>query len=358
MIKNPLKKLERFFFNFGRIDMVIVMKKNASTKELNDTVKFVEELGARTHISKGEERTIIGVIGDKRNIQKEQLIALSGVEKVISILQPYKLVSREFKIRDSIVSVNGTNIGGGHPVIIAGPCSVESEEQIIETAKIVKHHGAHIIRGGAFKPRTSPYSFQGHGEEGLRYLKKAKEETGLAIITEVMETSQVDLVAKYADILQVGARNMQNFNLLKAVGRINKPVLLKRGMSAQLTEFLMSAEYIMSEGNSEVILCERGIRTFVDFARNTLDLNIVPAVKKISHLPIIVDPSHGTGRADLVEPMSIASLAAGADGLMLEVHPHPEKAWSDADQTLSPDQFANVMKRINHFINNQFIAYA
>jgi 3-deoxy-7-phosphoheptulonate synthase len=333
--------------------MVIVMQKDASAENLKNIVAHVEELGARAHISQGEERTIVGIIGDKRNIQKEQLLALEGVENVVTILQPYKLVGREFKKDNTIIKINGVQFGSGKPVVIAGPCTVESEEQIMISAHLVREAGGKILRGGAFKPRTSPYSFQGHGEEGLRWLRKAKEETGLAIITEVMEANQVELVAKYVDILQIGARNMQNFNLLKAVGKTEKPVLLKRGMSAQLTEFLMSAEYIMSEGNDQVILCERGIRTFVEYSRNTLDLNVVPAIKKISHLPIIVDPSHGTGRTDLVEPMSLAALAAGADGLMIEVHPNPEKAWSDADQTLSPSQFQGLMNKVAYFLNHQ-----
>lgn len=278
-------------------------------------------------------------------------MALSGVENVFQILQPFKLVSREFKPDDTIIKLNGVEIGQGEPIIIAGPCSVETEEQIIETARIVKESGAHLLRGGAFKPRTSPYTFQGLGEDGLKYLRRAKEETGLYIVTEVLDSNDVELVAEYADILQVGARNMQNYRLLKAVGKINKPVLLKRGMSATLNEFLMSAEYIMSEGNEQIILCERGIRTFVEYSRNTLDLNIVPAIRKISHLPIIVDPSHGTGRRDLIEPMSLAALAAGAHGLMVEVHPRPEESWSDAHQTLSPDEFSQLMIKINHFVD-------
>ncbi len=338
--------------------MVIVVRQDANDEQVQAIIDIIHELGARTHLSKGEEKTIIGVIGDKRNVQKEQLMALPGVETVISILQPYKLVGREFKKDDSIIPINGVRFGGGEPVIIAGPCSVENEKQIIEAAWMVKNQGGHLLRGGAFKPRTSPYSFQGLGEEGLKLLRQAKEETGLYIVTEVMEAGDVPLVAEYADVLQIGARNMQNYTLLKAVGRTRQPVLLKRGMSATLTEFLMSAEYIMSEGNSEVILCERGIRTFVDYTRNTLDLNIVPAVKKISHLPIIVDPSHGTGRTDLIVPMSLAALAAGADGLMVEVHPHPEKAWSDADQTLGPDQFSLLMKKVNQYKEWQIGAYA
>ncbi len=338
--------------------MVIVLKQDATREQINHVVEVVHSLGARAHISHGEERTIIGVIGDKRNVQREQLMALPGVENVISILQPYKLVSREFKHDDTVVRVNGVEIGGEKPVMIAGPCSVENERQIIESAWIVKNQGGHLLRGGAFKPRTNPYSFQGLGIEGLKLLQKAKEETGLPIVTEVMQAGDAELVAEYSDILQIGARNMQNYMLLKAVGRVDKPVLLKRGMSATLKEFLMSAEYIMAEGNNNVILCERGIRTFVDFTRNTLDLNIVPAIKKISHLPIIVDPSHGTGRTDLVIPMALAGLAAGADGLMVEIHPNPEKAWSDADQTLNPQQFAELMHKFNHFIEWQKSLYA
>lgn len=264
-----------------------------------------------------------------------------------------KLVSRDFQREDTLIRLGSFVIGGGQPVIIAGPCSVESEPQIIETARLVKKHGAHLLRGGAFKPRTSPYSFQGLGKTGLELLQKAREDTGLAVVTEVMDTADVPLVAEYADILQVGSRNMQNFRLLKAVGRINKPVLLKRGMAATLHEFLMSAEYILHEGNSRVILCERGIRTFVEHTRNTLDLSLVPAVKQISHLPIIVDPSHGTGRREFIEPMSLAALAAGADGLMIEVHPRPDEARSDAGQTIGAEQFFQLMQKVNHFIEWQ-----
>ncbi len=330
--------------------MVVVMRRDASPAEVNGVVAFIKKMGAKPHLSRGEERVVIGVIGNKRNIQKEQLMALAGVENVFQILQPFKLVSREFKREDTVIKLNGVVIGQDEPVIIAGPCSVETEHQIIQTAQIVKENGAHLLRGGAFKPRTSPYSFQGLGEDGLKYLRRAKEETGLYIVTEVLDSADVPLVAEYADILQIGARNMQNFKLLKAVGKVNKPVLLKRGMSATMNEFLMSAEYIISEGNDQIILCERGIRTFVEYSRNTLDLNIVPAIKRISHLPIIVDPSHGTGRRDLIEPMSLAALAAGAHGLMIEVHPHPEESWSDADQTLSPEEFHRLMLKIKHFV--------
>ena len=329
--------------------MVIVMKADATLQDIQQVETFINTHSARAHISQGEERTIIGVIGYKHQVRREHLLTLSGVEKVIPISKPYKLVSREFKRDNTIIYLNGVAFGNGTPVIIAGPCSVESEEQILETAHIVKENGGHLLRGGAFKPRSSPYSFQGLGEEGLQFLQKAKEETGLYIVTEVLEAQFVPLVAEYADVLQIGARNMQNYELLKAVGRTERPVLLKRGMSAQLTEFLMSAEYIMSEGNDQVILCERGIRTFVEYSRNTLDLNVVPAIKNISHLPIIVDPSHGTGRKDLIEPLSIAGLAVGADGIMIEVHPRPEQAWSDADQTLDPESFKRLMHRIRHF---------
>jgi 3-deoxy-7-phosphoheptulonate synthase len=330
--------------------MVIVMQANASEQQITQVAQFINQHGARAHISQGEERTIIGVIGYKHNVRREHVQTLPGVEKVIPISKPYKLVSREFKKDNTLISLNGVTIGGKDPVIIAGPCSVEDESQILETARIVKENGGHLLRGGAYKPRSSPYTFQGLGEEGLKYLKKAKEETGLYIVTEVLEAMYVPLVAEFADILQIGARNMQNYELLKAVGRTKKPVLLKRGMSAQLTEFLMSAEYIMSEGNNQIILCERGIRTFVEYSRNTLDLNVVPAIKNISHLPIFVDPSHGTGRRDLIEPLSLAALAVGADGLMIEVHPRPEQAWSDADQTLDPVAFKHLMKRIKHFM--------
>ncbi len=260
-----------------------------------------------------------------------------------------KLVARQFKAEDSVFEICGVKLGGKDPVIIAGPCSVESEEQILESARLVKQHGAHLLRGGAFKPRTSPYSFQGLGEKGLEFLSKAKAMTGLGIVTEVLETTDVQMVAKHADIIQIGSRNMQNYSLLKAVGRTDRPVLLKRGMAATLHEFLMSAEYIMSEGNSQVILCERGIRTFVDHSRNTLDLNVIPAVKKLSHLPIIVDPSHGTGNREFVEPMSLAALAAGADGLIIEVHPFPDNSITDASQTVGPEHFSQLMRKVDHF---------
>ncbi len=280
-------------------------------------------------------------------------MALKTADEERNELYSYKLAGRDYRPEDTIIQIHHNAVGGGEPVIIAGPCSVESEAQIIETARLVKEQGAHLLRGGAFKPRTSPYSFQGLGEKGLKLLRKAGDETGLAVVTEVIDTTDIPLVAEYADVLQIGSRNMQNFRLLKAVGRLNQPVLLKRGMAATLTEFLLSAEYILAEGNGQVILCERGIRTFADHARNTLDLNVVPAVKAVSHLPIIVDPSHGTGRRDLVEPMSLAALAAGADGLIIEVHPRPEESRSDAGQTIGPAQFSRLMNKIRHFIEWQ-----
>ncbi len=331
--------------------MIIIMESNSSHEQIENVVNTVKKLGFRPHISYGEEKTIIGVIGDERQLNESLFKSLPGVENVIPILKPYKLVSREFKKESTIINIDGVLIGNGHRVIIAGPCSVENEEQIIKSAKIAKKYGANLLRGGAYKPRTSPYSFQGLGIEGLKLLQKAKQITGLPIVTEVMETSEVEEVAEFADVLQIGTRNMQNYRLLKAVGKINKPVLLKRGMSATLQEFLMSAEYILSEGNYNVILCERGIRTFVDYTRNTLDLNVIPAVKKLSHLPIIVDPSHGTGKRDFVIPLSLAAIAAGADGIIVEMHPEPNKSISDADQTISPEQFAELMSKIKALEN-------
>lgn len=326
--------------------MIIVLRSKTSEKDIKHVAKRIEDMGLRPHISRGIERTIIGAIGDENLLKQDQIKAIPCVEKVIPVLKPYKLVSREFKKEDTIIKIGDVKIGGKNIVVMAGPCAVESKAQIMATAKAVKRSGAKILRGGAFKPRTSPYSFQGMGEEGLKIMAEARKETGLFIVTEVMDTQDVDLVAKYADIIQIGARNMQNFNLLKAVGRIDKPVLLKRGLSAKLEEFLMSAEYIMSEGNHNVILCERGIRTFCEYTRNTLDLSIIPVVKEKTHLPIIVDPSHATGKYNLVTPMSKAAIAAGADGLIIEVHPTPEKAISDGDQSLNFKKFENLMKEL------------
>ncbi len=326
--------------------MIIVMESRATQEDVQNVLERIEKLGLKPHLSRGTERTIIGVIGDERLINREQLSLLPHVENVIPVLKPYKLASREFQPANSIVDVAGVKVGGEEVVIMAGPCSVESEDQLMSTAQAVKSAGATLLRGGAYKPRTSPYAFQGLGEDGLKILAKAREATGLGIVTEVMESSEVELVAEYADLLQVGARNMQNTKLLRSLSKLAKPVLLKRNFSATLNEFLMSAEYLLSGGNSRVILCERGIRTFVEYSRNTLDLNIVPAVKLLSHLPIIVDPSHGTGRHDLILPMSRAAIAAGADGLIIEVHPRPDEAYSDGDQSLTPATFRELMSDV------------
>ena len=324
--------------------MIIVMQSQATDADIEHVISRIEELGLKAHLSKGIERTVIGVIGDERLIKKDQLSLLPRVENVIPILKPYKLASRDFKEADSVVDVAGVKIGGKRIAVMAGPCSVESEDQLMATARAVKASGASLLRGGAYKPRTSPYAFQGLGEDGLKLLAKARDETGLGIVTEVMESAEVELVAQYADVLQVGARNMQNSKLLRKLSLIRKPILLKRNFSATLNEFLMSAEYILAGGNDQVILCERGIRTFVEYTRNTLDLNVIPAVKQLSHLPIIVDPSHGTGRHDLILPMSRAAIAAGADGLIIEVHPEPAEALSDGDQSLTPAAFDRLMK--------------
>ena len=326
--------------------MIIVMQSRATEEDVRHVIRRIEELGLKAHLSRGTERTIIGVIGDERVVRRENFALLPRVEDVIPILKPYKLASREFRPADTVVDVAGVPIGGKQLTVIAGPCSVESEEQLMTTGLAVKAAGARLLRGGAYKPRTSPYSFQGLGEDGLKILAKVREATGLGIVTEVMESSEVDMVADYADLLQVGARNMHNTKLLRALSRLKKPILLKRNFSATLNEFLMSAEYILAGGNDRVVLCERGIRTFVEYTRNTLDLNIVPAIKKLSHLPIIVDPSHGTGRHDLVIPMSLAAVAAGADGLIVEVHPNPSEAFSDGEQSLTPDNFARLMQSL------------
>jgi 3-deoxy-7-phosphoheptulonate synthase len=326
--------------------MIVVMRSEATPDDVQHVVDRIEQLGLKAHPSRGVERTIIGVIGDERLIKKEQLSLLPHVDSVIPILKPYKLASREFQPHDTTFEVAGIRIGGPGVVLIAGPCSVESEEQILETAKRVKAAGAHLLRGGAYKPRTSPYAFQGLGEDGLKLLARAREQTGLGIVTEVLESSDVDMVAEYSDMLQVGARNMHNTKLLRTLSRVQKPVLLKRNFSATLNEFLMSAEYLLAGGNLRVLLCERGIRTFVDYTRNTLDLNVVPAVKQLSHLPIIVDPSHGTGRQDLILPMSRAAIAAGADGLIVEVHPRPAEAFSDGEQSLLPEAFEALVSQV------------
>ena len=331
--------------------MIIVMKGTATEEELQRVIGTIEELGYQSHVIRGTQRSVIGAVGDERGKTRLQsLEAMPGVESVVPILQPFKLASREFKPTKTIVRVRDVEIGGDRLPVVAGPCSVESEDQILETAKAVKEAGASILRGGAFKPRTSPYAFQGLGEEGLRLLAAAREETGLAIVTEVLKPEDVDLVAGTADMLQIGARNMQNFALLKRVGEAKKPVLLKRGISSTIQEFLMAAEYILSEGNYDVVLCERGIRTFETATRFTLDLNAVPVIKKLSHLPVVVDPSHGTGHWDYVTPMAKAAIACGADGLMIEVHMRPEIAFSDGIQSLKPAAFRELMREIAPFV--------
>jgi 3-deoxy-7-phosphoheptulonate synthase len=323
--------------------MIVVMEQGASKSQVTKVVGRLEELGFKVHLSEGVERTIIGAIGEKKQIAAQALEAMMGVEKVVPILQPFKLASREFRDANSEVRVGDVVFGGKNLVVIAGPCAVESESQLIETAFAVKEKGASMLRGGAFKPRTSPYAFQGLEEEGLKILAHARELTGLPVVTEVVNPRDVELVAQYADMLQIGARNMQNFTLLKEVGLCSKPVMLKRGLAATIEEWLMAAEYVISGGNPNVVLCERGIRTYETATRNTLDISAIPVVKGLSHLPIIADPSHGTGRWKLVEPMSRASVAAGADGLMVEVHMTPEQAFSDGPQSLTPDNFGRMI---------------
>ena len=326
--------------------MIIVMSPSATKENLEKVIKKVESAGLRTHISEGEEVTIVGVIGDKKKIANLEMNMMEGVEKTVRITEKYKLVSRNFHPEDTIVDVDGVKIGGKQIVVMAGPCSVESIEQLREAAKAVKAGGAQFLRGGAFKPRTSPYDFQGLAEDGLKMLRQVADEEGLKVVTEIVDKDDLELVGKYADLYQVGARNMQNFQLLKALGKANKPVMLKRGLSATVSEWLNAAEYIMAGGNEQVILCERGIRTYETFTRNTLDLSAVAAVKELSHLPIIVDPSHGTGRWQMVKPMARAAVAAGCDGLIIEVHPHPEVALSDGDQSLTPKNFNLLMSEL------------
>jgi 3-deoxy-7-phosphoheptulonate synthase len=337
--------------------MIIVFRKDATDKEVNALIERVEKLGLKAMVSRGTERTIIGVIGPEDIIRLQPLEIYPGVDRVMQVLTPYKLVSRDFKAESSVIKIkNGIEIGGKTITVVAGPCAIESKDQLLEIAKKVKEAGATILRGGAFKPRSSPYTFQGLGEEGLKIIKEVSESVGIATATEVMDTRDVGLVAKYADILQVGARNMQNFNLLKEIGQTKKPVILKRGLSATIKELLMSAEYILSEGNFNVILCERGIRTFEDFTRNTLDISAVPVIKMLSHLPVIVDPSHATGRSSLIEPLSKASIACGADGLLIEVHNNPKEALSDGPQQLLPQDFSLLMqglKRLAHCVDRE-----
>jgi 3-deoxy-7-phosphoheptulonate synthase len=326
--------------------MIIVMKHNATTEDIGNVVQHIESLGFKAHLSQGEERTIIGVIGDERPVEPEHFELLEGVERAVRILHPFKLASRDFHPEDSIVKINDVSVGGKPVVVMAGPCSVESREQLRETAAAVKAAGAHVLRGGAWKPRTSPYAFQGLGLKGLELLREARDEFHLPIVTEVMSPQEVTLVAQYADILQVGARNMQNYSLLSAVGEIQKPVLLKRGLMSTVEELLMAAEYILSRGNQRVILCERGIRTFETSTRNTFDINAIPVLKSLTHLPVIADPSHGTGKWELVTPVARAAVAAGADGLIVEVHPNPAQALSDGAQSLKPDNFARMVSQV------------
>ncbi|MCX8053012.1 MAG: 3-deoxy-7-phosphoheptulonate synthase [Armatimonadetes bacterium] len=327
--------------------MIIILAPSATESDIEELVTNLKERGYGVHLSRGVEKTIVGVIGahdDQKPVIAEQLSSLAYVERVVPILKPYKVVSREFRPDKTIVRVGGVDIGGQKVIVMAGPCSVENEEMTIEVAKAVKAAGASILRGGAFKPSTSPYSFQGLGEDGLKILAQAREATGMPIITEVMDTRDVELVARYADILQIGTRNMTNFSLLQEVGAVKKPVMLKRGMSSTIEEWLQAAEYVANRGNYDIILCERGIRTFETYTRNTFDVSSIPAVLELSHLPIIADPSHGTGRYRLVPPVAKAAVAAGADGVMVEVHPHPEKALKDGAQSLTPDNFATLMK--------------
>ena len=326
--------------------MIIVMNPKCSEREVADVKNELTKQGLGTHLSQGETFCIIGVVGDTRSIDSNSILTFNGVDKILKVEEPFKKANRLFKPEDTVINVNGTLVGGNHLGIMAGPCSVESEEQIIEIAKSVKASGANFLRGGAFKPRTSPYSFQGLELEGLRLLKRAKEETGLSIVTEIMSTNYIDEFVRDVDVIQVGARNMQKFDLLKQLGKTNKPILLKRGLSSTIEEWLMSAEYIMAGGNENVILCERGIRTYEGYTRNTLDLSAIPVIKKLSHLPVIVDPSHASGYWYLVEPLAKAAIAAGADGLMIEVHNDPQHALSDGQQSVKPELFDTIMKKV------------
>jgi 3-deoxy-7-phosphoheptulonate synthase len=327
--------------------MMIVMKPTATEQEVQAVIERVESVGARTHVSQGEEVTVIGAIGDREHVARLELEGAAGVDRVVPILKPYKLASTQFKHGErSVLDIAGRKVGGNHFAMIAGPCTVESREQTLDTARIVGEAGATLFRGGAYKPRTSPYAFQGLGQEGLRLLSEAKADTGLPIVTEVMDVRDLEPVLEVADVLQIGARNMQNYTLLAEVGRSGRPALLKRGLSSTLEELLMAAEYILKEGNPNVMLCERGIRTFETAYRFTLDLMAVPVLKELSHLPVIVDPSHAAGRRDLVMPLSLAAAAAGADGIIVEVHPRPEEAICDGPQQLIADEFADYLERV------------
>ena len=328
--------------------MVIIMNPDATAENIKDVIQAIHGVGLEAKIMEGAQQKIVGVIGDKRRMGSLAIDAMAGVAESVSISKSYKLASREFHPMSTVIDVGGIKIGAGTPVVMAGPCAVESREQLMEAAEIVKKGGAEFLRGGAYKPRTSPYAFQGLEEEGLKLLAEAREKTGLKVVTEVTEVENVALVSEYADVLQIGARNMQNFQLLKEVGKVHTPVLLKRGLSATISEWLNAAEYIMAGGNDNVALCERGIRTYETYTRNTLDLSAVAAIKELSHLPVIVDPSHGTGRWQMVPAMARAAIAAGADGIIIEVHPHPEVALSDGDQSLTPENFQKTMDEVRN----------
>jgi 3-deoxy-7-phosphoheptulonate synthase len=326
--------------------MMIIMRADATPVEISDVVAKVEAHGLRAHLSRGEERTIIGAIGDGRPVDKDQFLPMPGVDRIVPISRPYKIASREFSPENTVFPLDGVSIGGSGVVIIAGPCAVESRQQTLEIAIAVKEAGATVLRGGAYKPRTSPYTFQGMGEQGLQILAEAREVTGLPIVTEVMSPELVPLVASYADVLQIGARNMQNYALLHAAGESMKPVMVKRGMSATVEELLMAAEYVLSHGNRRVMLCERGIRTYETSTRNTTDINAVPVLKALSHLPVLLDPSHSTGNWQYVTAIARAGIAAGADGLIIEVHNHPDQALSDGGQSLKPERFAEMVRQV------------
>ena len=338
--------------------MVVIMNADATQADIEGVISAIEEKGLEAKVMEGAHQKIVGVIGDKTKLAATPLDAMHGVETTVAISKSYKRASREFHPASTVVDIRGIKIGDGTPVVMAGPCAVESREQLLETAQLVKEGGAQFIRGGAYKPRTSPYAFQGLEEEGLKYLAEAREKTGLAVVTEVTVVEAVDTVAAYADLLQVGARNMQTFGLLKAVGRAGKPVMLKRGLAATIDEWLNAAEYIMNEGNPNVILCERGIRTYETYTRNTFDISAIPAIKHLSHLPIIADPSHGTGKWRMIKPVSLASIAAGADGLIIEVHPNPARALSDGPQSLTPENYRDLMasvQKLSRFMKDEHI---
>ena len=326
--------------------MMVVMRADATEGQIKHVIEKIEEVGAIAHASYGKYKTVIGAVGDREQITNIPFKAMGGVESVLTISKPYKLVSREFKSEDTEIKIGGAVIGGNNFTVIAGPCSVETQEQISKTAKAVKAAGAKLMRGGAFKPRTSPYSFQGLGEEGLKLLEQGRKETGLPIVTEVLDPRDMDVIAESADVLQIGARNMQNFLLLTEAGKTGKPVLLKKGFGTTIEELLMAAEYIIKTGNEKIILCERGIRTFETYTRNTLDISSIPILRKLSHLPVVVDPSHATGIKDLIEPLSMAALAAGAHGVMIEVHPNPEEALCDGPQSITIEMFNDIMKKL------------